>query len=88
MSNETPSEFQIAQSGFVWGYTLDGAGNIEVVNASNLKVVLQTIPEASNRNFLWLHFNLSQASTERWLSENTALPPEFFEALHIGSRST
>jgi zinc transporter len=88
MSNETPSEFQITQSGFVWGYSLDGAGNTQVVNASNLKVVLQTIPEASNRSFLWLHFNLSQASTERWLSENTALPPEFFEALHIGSRST
>jgi zinc transporter len=88
MTPETPSEFQITQSGFIWGYFLDGAGNVEMVNAENLKTIVQTTSEVASKKFLWLHFNLSQASTERWLSENTALPGEFFEALHIGSRST
>ena len=37
---------------------------------------------------LWLNFNLSQASTERWLREHAPLPPEYFEALQQGSRST
>ncbi|MCM0045593.1 MAG: transporter [Burkholderiaceae bacterium] len=36
----------------------------------------------------WLHFNLSQASTEKWLRDHAPLPPEFFEALQQGSRST
>jgi len=88
MSNETPSEFQETQSGFVWGYSLDGSGGVQVLNAGDLKSVLQITPQTADRSFHWLHFNLSQASTERWLSEHTALPPEFFEALHIGSRST
>lgn len=88
MTLDHPSEFHVAQSGFIWGYLLDGAGNVETINAENLKALLQTSSQLTAKSFLWLHFNLSQASTERWLNENTPLPEEFFEALHIGSRST
>ena len=38
MSNETPSEFQITQSGFVWGYSLDGEGHSQVVNPGDVIV--------------------------------------------------
>ena len=41
--------------------------------------------------FIWLHFNLSDATTERWLqvhAQSLELVPEFFEALRQGSRST
>ena len=44
-------------------------------------------PEGSG-DLLWLHFNLAQAATERWLKDHAMLPGEFFEALHLGSRST
>ncbi|QXI27361.1 transporter [Pseudomonas vanderleydeniana] len=38
--------------------------------------------------FLWLHLNLAHAACERWMQKHLALPEEFFEALHEGSRST
>jgi zinc transporter len=38
--------------------------------------------------FVWLHFNLADAAAEGWIRENLAVVPEFFEALHEGSRST
>lgn len=38
--------------------------------------------------FLWLHFNLADTSAEKWMLAHLDLPPEFFEALREGSRST
>ena len=42
----------------------------------------------ASAEFLWLHFNLTDSSAEKWMQANLALPPEFFEALRGGSRST
>ena len=38
--------------------------------------------------FVWLHFNLSDATAEKWMRAHLPLAPEFFEALKEGSRST
>jgi zinc transporter len=38
--------------------------------------------------FIWLHFNLSNAASEKWLRHHATLADEFFETLHQGSRST
>jgi len=40
------------------------------------------------QDFVWLHFNLADASAERWIHANLAPAPEFFDALREGSRST
>jgi len=37
---------------------------------------------------VWLHFNLGDATAESWIKSNLPVVPEFFEALHEGSRST
>ena len=42
----------------------------------------------ADADFVWLHFNLSDASAEGWMQAHLPLPPEFFDALHEGSRST
>lgn len=39
-------------------------------------------------DFLWLHFNLADAAAEAWIKNHLDVVPEFFEALHEGSRST
>ena len=39
-------------------------------------------------SFAWLHFNLSNAATERWLREHMDEAEAFIDALHEGSRST
>jgi zinc transporter len=38
--------------------------------------------------FVWLHFNLSNAASERWLRTHGGLDENFYEILHQGSRST
>lgn len=38
--------------------------------------------------FIWLHFDLTDASAQPWMQENLGLTTEFFEALGLGSRST
>jgi zinc transporter len=49
---------------------------------------LQSRKERDDDAFIWLHFNLSNVSAEKWLHEHVDLPEEFYETLHEGSRST
>lgn len=44
--------------------------------------------EKSEGEFIWLHFNLANAGTEKWMRQQLDLPPAFYEALHEGTRST
>lgn len=44
--------------------------------------------ESAGREFLWLHFNLSNALSQRWLERHADLPDTFFEALQEGLTST
>jgi zinc transporter len=39
-------------------------------------------------DFVWLHFNLADAAAEPWMQEHLDVVPEFFEAMHEGSRTT
>lgn len=39
-------------------------------------------------SFVWLHFDLTDASALSWMQSNLPLVPEFYEALREGSRST
>jgi zinc transporter len=39
-------------------------------------------------DFLWLHFNLTNAASERWLHSHAALPATFYDSLHEDSSST
>ena len=76
------------QTGLVWGYRMHVAAPPEVINSTQLMAALLDVVSRADAGFLWLHFNLSHASAERWLREHAKLPSEFFEALHQGSRST
>ncbi len=82
------AEFLASQSGLVWGYCLDRKGGATPLDPPALASFLTRHQQGTEQSLLWLHFNLSQAATERWLRDHAALPPEFFEALHLGSRST
>ena len=82
-------ELRVDPNGLVWGYW-HGRDNVAMsVGPEEVERALARVHDAGDdKGFLWLHFNLSQASTERWLREHAPLPPEFFEALQQGSRST
>jgi len=50
--------------------------------------VLAWLKAAPEPGFVWLHFNLADAAAEAWIRQNLDVVPEFYEALHQGSRST
>jgi len=81
-------ELRINPSGLVWAYEFHDGTTTEISPADDLGQRLNQHLAITSGKLLWLHFNLSQASTERWLREHTPLPAEFFEALQQGSRST
>ena len=88
MQTDATTEFLTTQSGLVWGYRLDRQGAAVPVKPAELLLTLQQHRSECEGDLLWLHFNLAQAATERWLKDHASLPVEFFEALHLGSRST
>ena len=80
-------ELRVDPTGLVWGYWLRPR-EINLLVPDDLDLAINSVQQNSSDGFLWLHFNLSQASTEKWLRDHTPLPPEFFAALQQGSRST
>ncbi|MFZ6751381.1 transporter [Undibacterium sp. Ren11W] len=76
------------QSGLICGYVFahDQAGR--AVHTKEALEYLQQSDTTDSASFLWLHFNLSNVSAEKWLHEHVDLPEEFYETLHEGSRST
>jgi zinc transporter len=82
-------ELRVDPSGLVWGYWHDKEAAAVQLAPEAVELALAGVQDVSDgKGFLWLHFNLSQASTEKWLRDHAPLPPEFFEALQQGSRST
>ncbi len=90
MKDRSWQEFRVDPTGLVWAYRL-GAPHAPVPLEAEALVAEIDVHQRmlrSDGSLLWMHFNLSQASTERWLRTHAFLPPEFFESLQQGSRST
>ena len=76
------------QSGLICGYLFDHQQAGQLLHTNQVLDWLSKPQDTENQSFLWLHFNLTHAATEKWLHEHTASPEEFYETLHQGSRST
>lgn len=76
------------QSGLIWGYIFSPEGPARPVTSEDAIQWLQAGRDADNPQFLWLHVNLSNAASEKWMRRHAIVPEEFYEALHEGSRST
>ena len=44
--------------------------------------------DTPSEGFIWLHFNLANTASEKWLARYLQLSEVFYEALHEGVRST
>jgi zinc transporter len=73
------------QSGLVWGFLM---GRETPAPAIEAPAARDWIADPAPGEFIWLHFNLSNAASERWLRAHAQLADEFYETLHQGSRST
>ncbi|MGZ3253698.1 MAG: transporter [Burkholderiaceae bacterium] len=75
------------QSGLVCGYLFGRhAGAIPIESQEAAEWLQQR--DQHPHEFIWLHLNLANTASEKWLKENTKLADEFYESLHQGSRST
>ncbi len=73
------------RNGLVCGYLFEpGAAGVPVPLAR----AAEWLAGAPTGGFVWLHFNLSDAAAEAWIAAHLPVVPEFFEALHEGSRPT
>ncbi len=75
-------------SGLVWGFLFDQQGAAKPLNAVAALAWMGGAGQRVKGEFVWLHFNLSNAASEKWLKSHAGLADEFYETLHQGSRST
>ena len=74
--------------GLICGYLFPSDAPGQALTLDEAGAWLRSEAAAAGPGFVWLHFNLADASAERWLQSELPLPPAFFEALREGSRST
>lgn len=75
-------------SGLICGYVFAPGQAGQALHTKEALQWLQSRTGSDDDSFIWLHFNLSNVSAEKWLHEHLDLPDEFYETLHEGSRST
>lgn len=72
----------------VWGYRFCADTSAVTITSEQALTLLATPTFEIGREFLWLHFSLSNSSTEPWLKQHLCLPEAFFEALRSSAKST
>ena len=79
------------KTGLLCGYRFHGGATGAAgvpINLADAAAWLADPAEKAPGDFVWLHFNLSDAAAEASMRKHLPVVPEFFEALHEGSRST
>ncbi|MHA4870981.1 transporter [Duganella sp. PWIR1] len=84
-----PLSYGSDPSGMVCGYLFgrSGDGKGQPLDTEAVSAWLAT-RDQHPQEFIWLHYNLANTASEKWLHEHLALPDEFYESLHEGPRST
>ena len=76
------------RNGLICGFLFAGGEAGVPIDCARALEWLADPVAVSRSDFIWLHFNLTDAGAEPWIAEHLAVAPEFFSALHEGSRST
>jgi zinc transporter len=76
------------RNGLICGFVFEEGRVGTAVDLDQALHWLQAGQAVAAGGFAWMHFNLSDAGAEAWIRSHLPVVPEFFEALHEGSRST
>lgn len=85
MNQNTTTLYGSDQIGLICGYLFNQQHTSQHLSSTAAEIWLQN-PQP--QEFIWLHFNLTNTNTEKWLQRHLNLSPIFYEALHEGTRST
>lgn len=75
-------------SGLVWGFLFGRGSHAQIIDSATAIEWMQNYDPHDPEEFIWLHFNLSNIASEKWLKGHASLADEFYEILYQGSRST
>ena len=75
-------------NGLICGYLFEPGVAGRALDLLAARDWLALHPAPSEGAFLWLHFNLADATAEAWIRSHLGVVPAFFDALREGSRST
>lgn len=73
--------------GLVWGYQMQ-PGHAPLALDSDQAAERLARSSRESGAFLWLHFSLANAATERWMRRHLSLPEGFFHSLNQQASST
>lgn len=88
MADGSPSRYGSDDSGLIWGFLFGRQPTGLGITSSQAVEWFRTRDHAPEKEFVWLHFSLSNTATERWLTEHSDIVPGYQQALHEGLRST
>lgn len=77
------------ENGLVYGYLFpeNGKGS-PITTEQAMNWLTEAENDSSVTGFVWLHFNLTNAGSMRWMQHQLKLSPDFYETLQGGSSST
>ncbi len=75
-------------TGLICGYIFSPGDAGRAVDTVEALAWIRRPAESTGADFIWLHVNLSNAATSKWLRQNFELSEMFFEALGEGTRSS
>jgi zinc transporter len=76
------------KDGLVWDYRFAAGQAARPIKCEHAARLVDTGRDREAGSFLWLHFSLSNAASERWLRQHLPLPEAFHESLHEAIGST
>ena len=86
MTSTPAATYGADSSGLICGFRFGADGRGLAIGAQDALVWLKRTE--ADEGFVWLHFNLAHATTEKWLRDHLTLSDVFHDALRDGSRST
>ena len=88
MNQTAHFDYGADRSGMIWAFVFGRESHAVLIDSTEVIDWLASKDTHSNAEFVWLHFNLSHAATEKWLHDHADVADEFHATLHDGSRST
>lgn len=76
------------KNGLVCAYRFSPDGSGTVLENEGLSAWMEAAESQTPTSFIWLHFSLANAASERWLRRSLQLPEDFYQSLSDTASST
>ena len=78
--------FAVEDRALICGFLFTPLGQGRAIELGEALQWLAKSPSETPGEFIWLHFNLTDTASEKWMQSHLDLPPEFFDAFTADDR--